>query len=303
MGTSASRLKSGTSLQGKDLFQLKKSELRVLIDLHPWTKDEILLVTRSLKEKLANDDDSLPGFYSIEDDSPEIDLAVRINALSKEVALLRFHMVPSRLKEPLFWKSVIVMLKERFVEYNARHPLQVDDLDEAADLGGNDPKMPEHLSKNTEQKASRTESSTTSTRSYEDDAAMEETAEEQPLDLVGGKGQEMEITVLQHRIHELEHILKANGLKVPQHHQYRHIHKGEWLMTKDSADFLMYPLELKENMRREKQKRLNQVHKDMKFILDTDDIADTNGHWACCGETMYYSDCGKTKRYAFQTGK
>jgi hypothetical protein len=299
MGTSASRPKFGTSLQGKDLFQLKKSELRVLIDMHPWTKDEILLVTRSLKEKLATDGNSLPGFYSIEDDSPEIDLAVRINAVSKEVALLRFHMVPSRLKEPLFWKSVIVILKERLVEYNARHPLETDDEDEAEDLGANEPKKRNHVSKNTEPQASRTEASTTSTRSYADDDIMEEATEEQLLCLVEGKAQEMEIAVLQRRVHELEHILKAHGIKVPQQHQCQHIHKGEWIMTKDSADFLMYPLELKENMRREKQKRLNQVQKDMKFILDTDDIADTDGHWACCGEKLYYSDCGsrtKTKR-------
>jgi hypothetical protein len=38
---------------------------------------------------------------------------------------------------------------------------------------------------------------------------------------------------------------------------------------------------------KEKQKRLDEVRSQMKFILDTDDIKDSYGKWSCCGEEEY----------------
>ncbi|KAG7337493.1 hypothetical protein IV203_030589 [Nitzschia inconspicua] len=70
-------------------------------------------------------------------------------------------------------------------------------------------------------------------------------------------------------------------------------HKGNWIMDQDSKDFLEYPVELKENLRMEKRKRLQEVKQQMKFILDSDQVEDTNGHWDCCGQSSYTGQCSQ----------
>jgi predicted translin family RNA/ssDNA-binding protein len=71
-------------------------------------------------------------------------------------------------------------------------------------------------------------------------------------------------------------------------------HKGRWMMDKDSIEFMEYPDELKSNLRDQKQKRLEQIRANMKFILDTDNVEDSNGYWDCCGQTSYSAQgCGK----------
>jgi len=64
-------------------------------------------------------------------------------------------------------------------------------------------------------------------------------------------------------------------------------HKGTWEMHRDCRDFLDLDDHLKDNLRKEKQKRLGEVRSQMKFILDTDDIKDSYGKWSCCGEEEF----------------
>jgi hypothetical protein len=68
-------------------------------------------------------------------------------------------------------------------------------------------------------------------------------------------------------------------------------HSGTWMIDDDSKDFLSYPPELKANLRQEKMKRLQEVRQQMQFILDTDNVEDTNGRWSCCGQTSYHDEC------------
>jgi chromosome segregation ATPase len=72
-------------------------------------------------------------------------------------------------------------------------------------------------------------------------------------------------------------------------------HTGQWVMDQDSKDFLEFPVELKENLRMEKRKRLEEVAQQMKFILDSDAIQDSNGSWDCCGQNRYESPCSKNR--------
>jgi hypothetical protein len=82
---------------------------------------------------------------------------------------------------------------------------------------------------------------------------------------------------------------------LPQQQQRRqqveHRHVGEWTMDQDSIDFLQYPEELKQNLRDEKRKRLEEVRGQMRFILDTDNVEDSNGRWTCCQSQQYQSVC------------
>lgn len=67
-------------------------------------------------------------------------------------------------------------------------------------------------------------------------------------------------------------------------------HKGNWEMHPDCKEFMKLDDHLKENLRKEKEKRLGEVLSQMKFILDTDDIKDSYGSWSCCGEEKYEAD-------------
>jgi len=66
-------------------------------------------------------------------------------------------------------------------------------------------------------------------------------------------------------------------------------HAGTWIMDKESQEFMALDGEIKAKLRDGKQKRLNDVLEQMKFILDSDDEKDSRGKWDCCGATTYRS--------------
>ncbi len=64
-------------------------------------------------------------------------------------------------------------------------------------------------------------------------------------------------------------------------------HKGQWIMHPDCLEFMKLDDHLKQNLRTEKQKRINEVLSQMKFILDTDEMKDSYGRWSCCDSEEY----------------
>ena len=67
-------------------------------------------------------------------------------------------------------------------------------------------------------------------------------------------------------------------------------HKGEWILHDDCKEFLKLDDHLKDNLRKEKKKRLDEVLTQMKFILDSDDLKDSYGKWSCCDSEDYSSE-------------
>jgi len=70
----------------------------------------------------------------------------------------------------------------------------------------------------------------------------------------------------------------------------KQLHKGEWILHDDCREFLKLDDHLKENLRKEKEKRINEVLTQMKFILDTDDLKDSYGKWSCCESEEYSAE-------------
>ena len=251
-----------------DLYQLNDKELKDLLEEKSITMDEIRLVARSLKDKPRH-----LGFYSQEADCPDTQLAMTLNRLSPELANLRFKMVPGRLKEPMFWEATFTILKERLVESNARHEFEAED--ENGDF---------------QQPVNTMTSFPDDEVDMLDDINLnsEESDQDRSLLLEQLAVRNSQVLELRRQVKQLKHQLHHAHSSKKLHH-----HKGKWIMDQDSIDFLGYPEELKQNMRSEKQKRLLQVKHDMKFILDTDDIEDSNGHWNCCQATKYDHPCSK----------
>lgn len=90
---------------------------------------------------------------------------------------------------------------------------------------------------------------------------------------------------LQHR-DSIGSCPRCNSMTLPPKRQ----HKGEWIMHDDCREFLKLEDHLKENLRKEKEKRINEVLSQMKFILDTDDLKDSYGKWSCCESEDYSSE-------------
>ena len=83
---------------------------------------------------------------------------------------------------------------------------------------------------------------------------------------------------------------RCNSLLSPSSETPNPQHTGEWEVHPDCAEFMKLDDHLKDNLRQEKQKRLNEVLLQMKFILDTDDVKDSYGKWTCCGKEEYDAD-------------
>lgn len=308
MGQSASNPKNGDNgddghpfqtVIKKDLSELDDDELQKLLEDRPLEMEEIRSVARSIKLQqqsqpatttrttttITQNTKSLSGFYEHEMDSSEIQLAWRLNKFSPLLAKIRFQLVPSRVKEPIFWEATFRLLNERLAEQNAEKELQQA-----------------HSTNNGNGRLTNGKHKSNHSSSTMDGIADEEVDLLDEIDLDGQSSnnnhvntsalqqqlalRNSQVLVLRQQVKELKEEL-ARCKEVQKEEQQVLRHKGQWIMSQDSKDFLEYPEELKTNMRREKQKRLRQVHNDMKFILDSDNVEDSNGYWDCCGAQKY----------------
>ena len=300
-----------------DLFELNDRQLKLLWENRRLSVHEIQQAARSLKQsssspqkqqQLTNSSNDetlhLSGLYYFSDQqgtesTKESDLAVRLCQLLSELALLRFRLVPSRLKEDKFWIATFLLLKERLVEYNAARYdgnaelLSLDDDNNTNSANGDSDNAAAAASNGNG--PTNTQSSST--------VSNEQLSRQVQL-------QKVQIAKLKRQVQELEASLakasaasnsspsKSNGSSTNKSVVSNKAstpntsnHKGAWKMDKDSQEFLTYPDEVKESLRAEKQRRLQQVQQEMKFILDSDEVHHSNGKWECCGQPKYHASC------------
>ena len=98
-------------------------------------------------------------------------------------------------------------------------------------------------------------------------------------------GTNVDNNALQHR-DSIGSCPRCNSMILPP----KRLHKGEWILHEDCREFLKLDDHLKENLRKEKEKRINEVLSQMKFILDTDDLKDSYGKWSCCDSEEYSAE-------------
>lgn len=309
MGQSASTTAATTKKPHKgahhhlcsDIFELSEAELRTLWKDHPLTASELQpFVHAQATAKKTGSDAAGVYFYDTSSESyanhgsssgssgarnnkecpREMALAVRLLKIA-DLAQLRFRLVPSKMKEDVFWQAVLAWLKERLVSYNTKqHYFEQYPAEKDAVVNGSTC----HAELNGEPKDTTARDDATPT--------MNSNKLQQ---LVQAKN--VEIAALRGEVEKLKKALAA----VKHHHHNNHInndskrqhhgHKGPWKMDRDSQEFLKYPNDVKESLRQEKQRRIQQVQDELKFILDSDDPKHTHGRWECCGETKYHAHC------------
>ncbi|CAJ1945543.1 unnamed protein product [Cylindrotheca closterium] len=283
--------------QGKksDLTELVESELRQLVEDYPLTLEEVKTVGFAIKNQQQKqlergDANGVSASYSSQDlDSPRTQLALRLNSVSKDLAKMRFSLVPSRLKEPIFWDATLYLMKERLNKYNAERCRTNGGI---ASTNGTVPVIPNAAPPNGNGNGLST-------------YILEEQLAKKDSEIANLKKQLQDVQETLLDVAKLPSSNTSTGTSTShpttngtsssssssssQHNKSNH--KGQWKMDKDSEEFLGYPEEVKEAMRAEKQKRLRQVQDELKFILDSDSIEDSRGQWDCCGGTTYHAEC------------
>ncbi|KAL3927519.1 MAG: hypothetical protein SGBAC_013053, partial [Bacillariaceae sp.] len=280
--------------QGKkvDLIELVESELRQLLKEYPLTLEEVQTVGFAIKkqeqQRISNGEGSVSSKYSSQDlDNPRTQLALRLNSVNKDLAKIRFSLVPSRLKEPVFWEATLHLVKERLIEYN-------NDRCKQQNVGSGTTQTKSEPLTNGDAVPPNGNGQGSKSIYHK---LLEEQLAKKDAEIADLKKQ---LEDVQETLLDVAKLPSSQPTSAPSTTTMTTTtttteqcqHTGQWKMSKDSEEFLAYPEQVKGAMRAEKQKRLNQVKEELKFILDSDDVADSHGQWNCCGNTDYDADCG-----------
>jgi hypothetical protein len=319
------------------------------INDQPSTSETNFYVTTSVSQKQlpfsTTNTKTSNGNHHNEDDELTA-LCFRMLRISPTMAKLRFRLVPTKLKEHMFWQALWTILHETILQERQQKQQQDqpnDDIVKKTDQGqsstmgvGDFQAQTSTRTSNSESRANKdppasrtfisnpifsilhsTHSSAPSATTVADSIDMEfadfqkKQVEETIFKLRRTiERQEWKIQEMQREMDRLCKEQQSPPHDVPLRNSSptesssssstggsvkdgTTLHIGQWVMDQDSKDFLEFPDELKDNLRMEKQKRLEEVEQQMKFILNSDDIQDSNGHWDCCGQAKYNSTCSK----------
>lgn len=297
------------AVEPTNLEELSAAELKDLVDGHEISREDLIAASRAIRRghhplppppsatstaaaapaaaepsTAAAVGSTSQGFYA--DDghyATDVKVAMRILSASDHVRHLRFRLVPARLKEPIFWSSLLGILRygkewvlaaeeERLAEHTHKHDQQEPLVEQG---GGGGASETESLRRHIRQRDAEVvqlrralEASKAKIRSLEKEAA------------------EKAATATKERTASAPSAAPASASSASPL-PTANAHKGEWIMDRDSQDFLALDEELKANLRGEKAKRLRDVREQMRFILDTDDVACSNGEWSCCKKKEY----------------
>ncbi len=241
------------------------------------------------------------------------DLCFRILRISPTMAKLRFRLVPTKMKEHVFWQALLSILYDTMTRSTtttaASKQIGNDDQNNmGAETSSASTTQPDPSPSPLRKKSPSKQNGATASPTPDDHERIifklrrkvekqEWTIQALQKEIYVLKEQQQQQQEQQRQPSESMGPSTDQSASAPtsppghgqqQNSEPKHQHTGEWVMDQDSIDFLAYPPELKDNLRMEKRKRLQEVKAQMKFILDSDKVEDTNGRWSCCGQTEYY---------------
>ena len=209
-------------------------------------------------------------------------IALMLLSLSPTLKDLRFKLVPAKVSEGKFWGAVFVFLgidvsfkrSESSIENETSDGMNHNVIEE-------EPKTSTSSKRQEEQQVVVVPDQNNFSRSVSDMGGSTTSNMEDLRSLLRQKDQE----IIRLRREVAEAQAKCRG--VIETKDPLKSHKGKWILSQDSTDFLNLDDEIKCNLRREKQKRIKEINDQMKFILDSDDIQDSDGKWDCCNSPLY----------------
>mmetsp|Transcript_25228 Transcript_25228/g.30483 ORF Transcript_25228/g.30483 Transcript_25228/m.30483 type:complete len:423 (-) Transcript_25228:102-1370(-) len=215
----------------------------------------------------------------------DMQIALFLLKVSSNLRSLRFKMVPAKLSESEFWSATFYLL-----EHGSAPSL------EDAVRGQADEKYKKRFGNNAEIRSMTMDEKDAKIHNLQKQILrMEEAMEKMRLQLKSGSTSNYSIPTTPSissttATSSISDSTATLSLSSPQHQQ----HKGKWIMDAQCQEFHDLEEDVKQQLREGKQKRIQDVMDQMKFILDSDDLNLTSGHWDCCGETVY--DNGGTQK-------
>ncbi len=270
---------------------ISKGQLEQILLEKSITRKDIINTFRNHPNELdlyyKNDQDEESDLYQ-ERLNACTNIALMILGLSSTLRDLRFKLVPAKVSEGKFWGAVFVLLGID-VSFKSSATESSNDNEQSDESSGMNNVIEEKSKNNDVSKESRQEEQLDHNKlrsSVSDMGTTDISSVEDLRSLLRKKDQEisrLRREVAEARANSKECRVIGTNTKLDPLKS----HKGKWILSQDSTDFLNLDEEIKRNLRREKQKRLQEINGQMKFILDSDDIKDADGKWNCCNSPLY----------------
>ena len=215
----------------------------------------------------------------------QMDVALLILRLSPEIKSLRFKLVPSKLSECIFWSTVFFIL-----ETCSPDNLGASETLVVATKKKTKPKVMNDVDNTIETDVASENEKGSSQINVSSAITNDDSEKLSPEALM--KQKDDEIMSLRLQLTKAKKELLQLQQQKPQQStspSKPHYHPGKWIMSQESKEFLSLDEELKQKLRDGKQKRLQEVMEEMKFILDSDNVKDSYGKWDCCSQSVYDS--------------
>jgi len=261
-------------LTGDDILRSSKTRCRVTEDKRVYLDDEI---------------------FDLDEHVP---LALQILSAHPHLKDVRFKLVPGRMAEEKFWAALFAILNDGVVNVeDETDDVKIEDDYETSDEMEMDNYCNVHtLATKVTQSISSADESNARLPYLEEIHAQQELISRLQKSLREANDKIRKLC----QKHDEEGIINGDEYHKSQYRNHPSMcprcnsklgsirpHSGKWEMHPDCKEFLKLDDHLKRNLREEKEKRLNEVVSQMKFILDTDEMKDTYGKWSCCGQEEY----------------
>jgi len=218
--------------------------------------------------------------YHMEDVSSKMPYAIQLLEKSEKLQNIRFKLVPQKMKEEQFWPLFFQELENaRKGERRERNFNNLHNIIEGEIT--NLQQQQADLESEKEEKEEKKE---------EDESEHLDLMKEFPQLLSQLKMARDEIQMLKQQLelaqqnHHAQH--QGNGNGIPSLPAVAR-HQGVWEIDKRMQEFLNLDDSVKADLRKEKNKRMQQVVGELGWIADYDDITRLPGRWSCCGQTVY----------------
>ena len=174
--------------------------------------------------------------------------------------------MPSKIKEGIFWAAIFRLISTISFDYDSD---SIDQTNEATPVTLTD----------------KVSESATTQKNLVISTSLNEPSS-------GSRSMNAKLDKAEARINELELALETaykilRETKGVSLEPKGNAHKGRWIVDKDCREFLALDEEVKTRLREGKNKRVQEIFNELKFILNSDDEREARGRWDCCGKNEY----------------
>ena len=221
------------------------------------------------------------------------DIARLLLSSNPTLSLWRYKLVPARISEYLFWRCL-------FSQLDAQHPDYKSYEQQAQQQQQEQPTQQHHTSgNNTAGSEYPPKSHSSTTTATTTPAASEREIESLKAQLLSLQQQ---ITHLTTQLHHQQHHPPPTNITtttttpgtttatttVPV--SPTSVHSGRWKPDKNTVEFFALDESLRSTLRAQKERRLEEVRREMRWIVDGERVEDGPGRWECCGKEDWQAE-------------